>query len=118
MSMHLVFNGIDDATKARLESYWAEKLPRLQKLLVPYRTDPREIRLTVSRHQKDSQRPWYEGRAVVQLPTGTLAAEANDEDPQVVLDRLADVLVAEVKRHKERSVATTCSSARAATAPT
>jgi hypothetical protein len=48
MSNHVVFNGVDDAAKARLEAYWTRKLPRLQKLLVPYRTDLQEIRLTVS----------------------------------------------------------------------
>ncbi|MGZ3299486.1 MAG: hypothetical protein ACXVBG_00935 [Isosphaeraceae bacterium] len=51
MSSHLVLSGIDDAVKARLEKYWEEKLPRVQRLLVPYPTDLREIRLTVSHHQ-------------------------------------------------------------------
>lgn len=101
MSSHLVFSGIDDAVKARLKKYWEEKLRRLQKLLVPYPTDLREIRLTVSHHQ-DTHRSWYEGRAVIHLSTGTLAAEANGKDPQVVLDRITDALVREVKRHKER----------------
>ena len=89
MSSHLVLSGIDDAVKARLEKYWEEKLPRVQRLLVPYPTDLREIRLTVSHHQ-DTHRSWYEGRAVIHLPTGTLAAEANDKDSQVVLDRITD----------------------------
>ena len=39
MSSHLVLSGVDDAVKARLEKYWEKKLPRLEKLLVPYRTD-------------------------------------------------------------------------------
>ena len=102
MSSHLVLSGVDDAVKARLEKYWEKKLPRLQKLLVPYRTDLQEIRLTVSRHRRNAHGSWYEGRAVIHLPTGTLAAEANDKDPQVVLDRIADALVTEIKRHKER----------------
>ena len=102
MSSHLVFNGVDDVVKARLETYWAKKLPRLQKLLVPYRTELQEIRLTVSRHPRNSHRSWYEVRAVIHLPTGTLAAEANDQDPQAALDRVADALVTEIKRHKER----------------
>ena len=101
MSSHLVLSGIDDAVKARLEKYWEEKLPRVQRLLVPYPTDLREIRLTVSHHQ-DTHRSWYEGRAVIHLPTGTLAAEANDKDSQVVPDRITDALVTEVKRHKEQ----------------
>lgn len=102
MSSHLVFNGVDDVVKARLETYWAKKLPRLQKLLVPYRTELQEIRLTVYSHPQNSHRSWYEVRAVIHLPTGTLAAEANDQDPQAALDRVADALVTEIKRHKER----------------
>ena len=34
MSSHRVFNGVDDAVKQSLESYWEKKLPRLEKLLV------------------------------------------------------------------------------------
>jgi ribosome-associated translation inhibitor RaiA len=102
MSSHLVFNGCSDTVKAGLETYWAKKLPRLQKLLVPYRTDLQEIRLTVYCHQQNPQRSWYEARAAIHLPTGTLAAEADDEDPQVVLDRVTDTLATEIKRHKER----------------
>jgi RNA polymerase sigma factor (sigma-70 family) len=102
MSTHLVFNGIDGAVKAPLETYWEKKVRRLQKLLVPYRTDLQDIRLTVSHHPHNSGRRWYETRAVIHLPTGTLVAEASDKDPQVTLDRVADALVTEIKRHKER----------------
>ena len=35
MSSHLVFNGVDDPVKQRLEAYWAKKRPRLEKLLAP-----------------------------------------------------------------------------------
>jgi ribosome-associated translation inhibitor RaiA len=102
MSSHLVLNGCDDAVKARLEAYWAKKLPRLQKFLVPYPADLQEISLTVSCHEQTSHRAWYEARAVIHLPTGTLAAEANDKEPQAVLDRIADTLASEIKRHKKR----------------
>jgi len=64
--------------------------------------DLQEIRLTVYRHPQNSQRAWYEARAVVHLPTGTLAAEATNKDPRAVLDRVAETLVKEIKRHKER----------------
>jgi hypothetical protein len=37
MSAHVVFNGIAPAVKARLQTHWDEKLPRLQKLLSHYR---------------------------------------------------------------------------------
>jgi RNA polymerase sigma factor (sigma-70 family) len=101
MSTHLVFNGIEAAEKARLQTYWEQKLPRMQKLLSPYRADLLEIRLTVSPRGRGSRSAGYEVRAVIHLPTGTLAAEADDKDPLVALDRVADALVTEIKRHKE-----------------
>jgi RNA polymerase sigma factor (sigma-70 family) len=102
MSTHLVFDGVDAHVKSRLKTYWAKKLARLKKLLVPYPPDLQEIRLTVSHHQPNSQRSFYEGRGIIPLPTGTLAAEANGGDPQTVLDGIADTLAAEVRRHKEK----------------
>jgi RNA polymerase sigma factor (sigma-70 family) len=101
MSSHVVFTGVDDATRARLEASWAEKLPRLQKSLSRYRPDLQEIRLTVHRHQQSPLRSWYEARAVIHLPTGTLAAEAIDKDGRAALDGVADEIVKEVKRHNE-----------------
>ena len=101
MSSHLVFNEVAAAVKARLESYWAEKLPRLKKLLTNYREDLQEIRLTVSRHPQSPRREWYEVRGVIHLPTGTLAAEADDKVPEAAIDRVADDLAREIKRHKE-----------------
>ena len=102
MSKHIVFNEIDDPEKTRLNSYWKKKLPRLEKLLVHYPPDLREIRLTISRHGADALHGWYEVRAVIHLPTGTLAVEAEDKNPQAALDRVTDKLATEIKRHKER----------------
>ena len=103
MSTHQVFNGVDETVKAQLEAYWAKKLPRLEKLLVHYPDDLREIRLTISYHPRSSPKPsFYEADGVVQLPPGTLVAEANDRDAHVTLDLIADTLVKEIKRHNER----------------
>jgi RNA polymerase sigma factor (sigma-70 family) len=102
MSTHMVFNGIDPALKARLQTYWGERLPRLQRLLSHYRPDLLEIRLTVSHRGRESRNGGYEVRGVIHLPTGTIAAEADDETPLAAVDRVADTLVAEIKRHKER----------------
>jgi ribosomal subunit interface protein len=102
MSSHFAFHGTDEAVKARLEAYWARKLPRLQKVLVPYRHDLQDIELTVYHHPQNPQRAWYEARAVIHLPTGTLAAEDDDKDPEAAIDRVVDALVTEIKKHKER----------------
>jgi ribosomal subunit interface protein len=88
------------AVEDHMEAYWAKKLPRLQKLLVPYHEDVQEIRLTVYCHQQSPGRYWYEARAVIQLPTGTLVAEAADKDFRAALDEVADTLAKEIKRHK------------------
>lgn len=101
MSSHWVFNGCDDALKKRMEEYWAKKWCRLERLLANYPPDLQDVHLTVYRHQKNGGSPWYELRAVIDLPTGVLAANASENDPLVILDRVADTLATEIKRHKE-----------------
>jgi ribosome-associated translation inhibitor RaiA/DNA-directed RNA polymerase specialized sigma24 family protein len=102
MSSHVVFNGVDDAVKEGLEKYWEKKLPRLHKLLASYPPDLRDIWLTVHHHPQGPPRSWYEARAVIHLPTGTVAAEADDKAPEAVLDQLADTLAERIRRHNER----------------
>ena len=102
MSSHLAFNGCDDIVQNGLQASWNKKLPSLQKLLAPYRTDVQEIWLTVHCHREKSQRLWYEVRGVIQLPTGTLTAEAEGKDSQGVVTDVANTLASEIKRHKER----------------
>ncbi len=99
MHTHWVFNGCEERLKASLQAYWDKKQPRLEKLLRPFRPELRELRLTVYRHE---QPPRWEVRGVLHLPTGTLAAEETEADYKPVLDRVAYVLVREIKRHKER----------------
>jgi RNA polymerase sigma factor (sigma-70 family) len=103
MSNHLVFYGIDDAAKADLEKYWTrKKLRRINKLLAPYRSDRRDLWLTVTLHPDGPSPEWYEARAVLHLPTGTLTAEADEKDPALVLDQVADTLAAKIERHNKR----------------
>jgi RNA polymerase sigma factor (sigma-70 family) len=101
MSTHIVFDGVDEAFRARVEAYWAKKLPRLEKLLVHYNPDLKEVRLTVSEHHQAPQRARFEVQGVVHLPTGTQAARASDKDALAAIDRVVDELVREVKRHNE-----------------
>lgn len=102
MSQHIVLVGCDEAQRRSVESYWDKKLPRIRKLLGMYRPDQQEIRLTLRAHARPNQKPLFEGRAVVHLPTGTVVAEDSNHDPQALVDRLADTLVADLKRHQER----------------
>lgn len=101
MSSHVVFNGLEADAKADLEKYWARKLPRLHKLLASHPPDLRDIWLSVRRHQQGPQRSWYEVRAVIHLPTGTLAATAEDKAPEAAIDQAADKLAASIRRHNE-----------------
>ena len=103
MSSQVVFHDVADAVQARLEAYWAGMLPRLQRLLARSGPDLRQIDLAVFYHPPNAHRARYEARAAVHLPTGTLAARANDPDPEVALDRVAHALTTGIKRHKEQA---------------
>jgi RNA polymerase sigma factor (sigma-70 family) len=74
----------------------------LHKLLASYSPKLRDIWLTVHRKDQGHQGDCYEARAVLYLPTGTLAAEADDKDPETDLDLVADALAAKIERHNRR----------------
>jgi ribosomal subunit interface protein len=102
MSEHVIFREVAEATKPLIEDYWGKKLPRLQKLLASYNSDLQEIDLTIYQHPQNSHRHWYEARAVVHLPNGALAAQAEENEANAAIDRVADVLVTEIKKHQDR----------------
>jgi RNA polymerase sigma factor (sigma-70 family) len=99
MQTYWIFNDCNEALKANLQAYWEKKQPRLEKLLRPFRPALRELRLTVYRHEQPKR---WEVRGVLHLPTGTLTVEETETDYRPALDSVADVLVKEIKRHKER----------------
>ncbi len=90
----------NEIDKPRVESYWAKKQPRIERLLSNYHDDLRELRLALYRHHGE-QGPW-ELRAVLQLPTGTLVTEETGPDWRECIDVVADELVRQIKRHKEQ----------------
>jgi ribosome-associated translation inhibitor RaiA len=99
MQTHWVFNDCAEGVKAPMRAYWEKKQPRLEKLLQPFRPDLQYLGLTIYRH---THPPCFEVRAALHLPTGTLVAEQTDKDFPRALDRVADVLAREIKRHIER----------------
>src|SRR5579875_1653688 len=99
MQTHWVFNDCSEPLKASLQAYWEKKQTRLERLLKPFRPALRELRSTVYQHEQPKR---WEVRGVLYLPTCTLAAEETEADYKPALDRLTDVLVGEIKRHKER----------------
>jgi DNA-directed RNA polymerase specialized sigma24 family protein/ribosome-associated translation inhibitor RaiA len=96
MSDHTVFQGCSDREKESIRSYWRRKLPRIERLLTRFPEDQRELRLTVTHKPKR-----YDVRAVLLLPTGSLAAEVSSGSEREAIDLLVDKLVGEIRRHRE-----------------
>lgn len=99
MQIHWVFNDCGEGLKSQVRGYWEKKQPRLEKLLQHFRPDLRFLGLTLYRQ---AHPPGFEARAALHLPTGTLVAEETAKDFAPALDRVADVLAREIKRHVER----------------
>ena len=92
-------NGIgdrDEALRKDVQEYFARKLPRIERLLVWYEEDQRHLRLTL-----DRQRGIFDMRAVLWLPTGTLVAEGKGDTARAAVDETVDILLREIRRHKE-----------------
>lgn len=97
MQIQWVFNDCTDGVKAPMRAYWEKKRPRLERLLQHYQPDLQCLRMTAYAHMPGR----YEIRASLHLPTGTLVAEYKNKDFAPILDRLADLLAREIKRHVE-----------------
>jgi RNA polymerase sigma factor (sigma-70 family) len=59
------------------------------------------VHLSAYAHQKKERRVLYELRGAIHLPTGALAAHAENHDPIAALDEIIPELVAELKKHRE-----------------
>ncbi|NOX56269.1 MAG: hypothetical protein GXP27_17865 [Planctomycetes bacterium] len=102
MSMHVVLEGFEDRSlRSKVELYWHEKAHRIERFLKGYPSDVYELRLTVHASHKGAQNWWYEARGVVRLPTGTLVAHREGEDPVALIDQIVDNLVRQTRRHRE-----------------
>ena len=98
MADHVVFHECPASVKDAIQTYWEKKQLRLEKLLVHFPDDQRNVRLTVRRHPDR-----YEAHAVIRLPTGALVAEADshNREYQEALDIVAARLAEEIRRHKQ-----------------
>jgi RNA polymerase sigma factor (sigma-70 family) len=96
MSDHVVFQDCPDWQKEAIRSYWQQKVPRIERLLTRFPEDQRELRLTVTHKPKR-----HDVRAVLLLPTGSLAAEASSPTDREAIDAVVDKLASEVRRHKD-----------------
>lgn len=95
MSQHMVFHNCSSWQKDAIHAYWLQKVSRIDRLLQRFPEDQRELRLTIKRN---SDR--FDVRAVLVLPTGTLAAEVSAQTDYDAIDAVADKLAAELRRHK------------------
>jgi len=92
----MVFQDCPDWQKEAIKSYWQQKVPRIERLLTRFPEDQRELRLTVTHKPKR-----HDVRAVLLLPTGSLAAEASSPTDREAIDAVIDKLVGEVRKHKD-----------------
>lgn len=100
MRVQWVFNAeIPNRSKAALERWLERKQPRLDRLLSRYGADLKLLRLTVHRLARGGG---YQLRGVLELPTGTLVAEARGNTPGAGISSLLETLVGEVKKHKAK----------------
>ena len=88
-----------DAEKERIQTYWAKKQSRIERLLKTYREDLKELWMTIYWHPKRKE---WEARAVLHLPTGTIATQETRRSIEEALDILADELVRQIKRHRDQ----------------
>jgi DNA-directed RNA polymerase specialized sigma24 family protein/ribosome-associated translation inhibitor RaiA len=70
-------------------------------LLATYNPDLQEVDMSITAHRPSNRSAWFEARTVVHLPTGKLAAHAEEPVAEAAVDRVADEIVAKVRRHKE-----------------
>ena len=94
---HLVFLECPAWVKDDIRAYWAEKQPRFERLLSTFEPELCHLRLVVQ-HIKGR----WGTRAVLSIPTATLAARRDAEHWSEALDGLADRLASEIRRHKAR----------------
>jgi ribosome-associated translation inhibitor RaiA len=93
------FHECDPWIKAEVEAYWEKKGPRFEWLLKTFPDGLFDLSISVYRHRP---RSLFDGRIVLQLPSRTLVANASHADHRTLIDRLADLLAADIKRHKAR----------------
>jgi ribosome-associated translation inhibitor RaiA len=82
-----------------LRDYWAKKEARLERLLGRFPEALRDLAIGVSRQTSPDR---LAVRAALHLPTRTLVAEVMEREPNAALDKLCDVLAAEIKRHRDQ----------------
>lgn len=93
----LVFLDCPAWIQDEIRAYWAEKQPRLERLLSAFPPERCHLRVTV----RQARGRWA-ARAALSIPTATLAARREAEDWSEALDGLADRLASEIRRHQAR----------------
>jgi len=94
---HLVFLECPARLKDEIRAYWADKQPRFERLLSTFQPELCHLRLVVRR-----AKGFWEARAALSIPTGTLPAKRVSGSWSEALDAVADRLASEIRRHKAR----------------
>jgi len=96
MIEHIAFHDCPKSVKEDTRAYWQRKRPRIERLLKKKATDECHLRVNIWRKP-----PQYEVRAVLLLPSGTLVTEERHENPRAAVDKVADKLVLQLRRHRD-----------------
>jgi ribosome-associated translation inhibitor RaiA len=94
---HLVFLECPSRLKDDIRAYWAGKQPRFERLLATFEPELCHLRLVVQRTKAR-----WEARALLSMPTATLAARRSADHWSEALDGLADRLASEIRRPRAR----------------
>ncbi len=98
MDEHWVFDNVAEPDREMARKRWAEKVQPLNALLRSYEPDKLSWRMTLYHIQRGSR---WQLRVVLLLPTGTLVAETTEKTLEEAVDRAADKMRREIKKHKE-----------------
>lgn len=101
MNTTWAYHKCGETLKGEIQSYAQKKLARIERLLSRFRPSLKELAITVHHHRQASG-DHFEARAVLHLPTGTLAAQELSDTWRGAIDLVLDELANQVRRHKER----------------
>ena len=101
MNTTWAYHNCGETLKGEIQCYAQKKLTRIERLLSRFRPSLKELAITVYHHRQASG-DHFEARAVLHLPTGTLAAQELSDTWRGAIDLVLDELANQVRRHKEK----------------
>jgi DNA-directed RNA polymerase specialized sigma24 family protein/ribosome-associated translation inhibitor RaiA len=101
MNTTWTYHNCGETLKGEIQSYAQKKIARIEKLLSRFRPSLKELVMTIY-HHRQATGDHFEIRAVLHLPTCTLATQEVCGTWRGAIDGVLDELAHQVRRHKER----------------